>query len=464
MRRRLVASMVGLVGVVLVAHDVPLALHLSEIERDRLTTSIERDAFTIGGQISPALTRSEPDRAALIADVVSSFGVDPLSTVIVVDADGYLIAGTDSTHVAGDDYVSRPEIAAALLGNPSSGSRPSVTIGEELVYVAIPVLSGAEVLGAVRITYPKSVLDARVNEELRGILLAAAVSIAMAIAVAVLFARTVSRPIEDLRHATEQFASGDLDVLAPESGPRETRQLARSFNAMARRMGNLIDRQRSFAGDASHQLRTPLTALRLRLEQASEVAASDTEALREHLEEARDETDRLTHLVEQLLQLARAEGSVLQATEFDLAELIQARIEQWNYLAAEHEIEILPAKVSSIRVTASEFALREILDNYLANAIEASPAGARIEVIVIEGDFDLDVVVRDNGVGLTDDQRSRAFDRFWRAPSESNRRLGSGLGLAVVAQLADAAGMRVELRSAPTGGIDASVKVNCNIQ
>ncbi|NDC27672.1 MAG: two-component sensor histidine kinase, partial [Actinobacteria bacterium] len=193
--------MVGLVGVVLIAHDVPLASHLREIERDRLTTSIERDAFTIGGQISPALTTAEPQREQTIADIVGAFDVDSSSTVVVVDRNGYLISSTDPTHSLGDDYVSRPEIAAALLGNPSSGSRPSVTVGEDLVYVAVPVLSGAEVLGAVRITYPKSVLNARVNEQLRGLLIAAAVSIAMAIAVAILFARTVSRPLEDLRQA-----------------------------------------------------------------------------------------------------------------------------------------------------------------------------------------------------------------------------------------------------------------------
>ncbi|NDD86306.1 MAG: ATP-binding protein, partial [Actinobacteria bacterium] len=104
-------------------------------------------------------------------------------------------------------------------------------------------------------------------------------------------------------------------------------------------------------------------------------------------------------------------------------------------------------------------ALREILDNYLDNAIEASPVGSRIEVIVVQEANDLDIVVRDHGRGLTDEQRRNAFDRFWRAPGDSNRRSGSGLGLAVVAQLADAAGLRVELRSSPSGGIDASVKV-----
>jgi len=452
-------SMVGLVAVVLIAHDVPLASHLREIERDRLTTSIERDAFTIGGLISPALTGSDETRSADVDGIVDGFVADSSSTVVVVDASGYLISSTDPAHSVGDDYVSRPEISAALLGNPSSGSRPSLTVGEDLVYVAVPVLSGAEVVGAVRITYPKSVLDSKVNEQLQGLLVAAVVSIAMAVAVAIFFARTVSRPLEDLREATDELAAGNLDVVAVEDGPRETRQLARSFNAMARRLGNMITRQKSFAGDASHQLRTPLTALRLRLEQASEVATHDPRLAKEHLEEALNETDRLSHLVEQLLQLARAEGAVLESTTFDVSALASDRVENWKYLAAERSITIGASVSDTCEVATSELAVREILDNYIDNAIDASKAGGRIDVIVVDKVSSVDVIVRDEGKGLSSDERNRAFDRFWRASGDSNRRNGSGLGLAVVSQLADASGLTVALLPSPSGGVDACVSI-----
>lgn len=456
MRRWLLTAMVGLVGVVLVAHDIPLSSYLRRIERNRLTTSIERDAFTIAGRVSPVVASATPESATSIDAVLQSSARDAASTVVVIDEGGYLLSSTNPNDLAGEDYADRPEVATALLGEPTSGSRFSSTVGEEIVYVAVPVLSGSEVLGVVRITYPKSILDSRVNEQRRSLLFAAGVSLAMAMFVALVFARQVSRPLEQLKGATNDLAEGNLNVLAPETGPPETRQLASSFNAMAKRLGGLIERQRQFAGDASHQMRTPLTALRLRLEQASEQIESDPAVAREHLEEAMNETDRLSNLVEQLLRLARSEAAVLERTEIDLAALINGRVEEWRYLASEQGVTVAASAMPKLSVRTSELALREILDNYLDNALDVSPPGSTVVLLVERDETSVSVIVRDQGPGMRDEERKHAFDRFWRASGNVNRP-GSGLGLAIVSQLADAAGMKVELREAPTKGIDAVV-------
>ncbi len=459
MKKRLLVAMVGLVGVVLVAHDVPLALHLSQIERDRLTTAIERDAFTIGGKITPTLTLEDPERRSAINAVLDEYLQTKSGTIVVVDSNGYLLSSTDLSVTPGTDYVGRPEIATALLGDPSSGTRLSNTLGGDLVYVAVPVLSGAEVLGAVRITFPKSVLDQSVRDQLQGLLLAASVSIAMAIVVALVFARTVSKPLDKLRATTDILASGDLTATALEEGPGETRQLARSFNAMAKRLGGLIDRQRAFAGDASHQLRTPLTALRLRLEQAGELIASSPELAQVHIDEALNETDRLTHLTEQLLRLARAEGAVLEKENIDVSEIVRDRAQEWQYLADEHEVEIIVQAPDSLMINTNQLAVREIIDNYMDNALEVAPPKSQINLTVLALVDSVEIVVSDSGRGMSLQQRERAFDRFWRADADSNRRTGSGLGLAIVAQLAQASGLRVELRESPTGGVDAVVGI-----
>lgn len=459
MKTRLLAVMVGLVVIVLIVHDVPLSTHLAQIERDRLTTTIQRDAFTIGGRVTPLMNLVGAIRTRAIMAVLDDYSRRSDGIVVVIDDKGYLAASSDQTASVGEDYVHRPEIASALLGTPTSGTRPSTTLGGELVYVAVPVRSGADVLGVVRITYPKSVVDARVNQNLRGILLTASFSVAMAVIVALLFARFVTRPLDDLRRTTEKFSDGDLKAIAQESGPPETRKLASSFNVMARRLGRMIDQQRSFSGNASHQLRTPLTALRLRLEQASDLVVSDPSEAQNHLEEALSETERLSHLVEQLLQLARAEGLMLPTEDLDIGILVTDRVEQWSSLAEERGIVLITDVSSKLHGRGNAMALGEILDNYIDNALEVSPIRSTVRVTAQVGNDAVEIIVGDEGPGLSDEQCSRAFDRFWRGDEQSNRRSGSGLGLAIVSQLANASGYRVELRKSPRGGIDAVVTV-----
>lgn len=457
MRKRLILSMVGLVLAVLLAHDIPLARHLSKIERDRTVTAIERDAFTYGARLSPILGANSENVEVEVQAVIDEYSEVAEGIVVVIDASGYLLASNDPDAIIGSDYVSRPEIATALLGDATSGTRMSNTLGAELAYVAVPVYSGVDVVGVLRITFPQSVLDSDVNDRLRGVLMSGVFSILMAIAVAIIFARGVARPLLKLREATDELAKGNLSSYAEIQGPKETKQLARSFNAMALRLGGLIERQRAFAGDASHQLRTPLTSLRLRLEQASDRVDVSPDVAREHIDAALAETERLGKLVEQLLHLARSEGAVLEKERINISDVIETKASEWHYLADERGISITTDSKPWVFAHTNLLALTEIIDNYMDNALEVSSEGSTISIIANSVDSQIEIIVRDEGRGLTDDQRLRAFDRFWRNSIDSNKRQGSGLGLAIVSQLAQAGGLTVELRESPKGGVDAVV-------
>jgi hypothetical protein len=455
MRKRLLVAMVGLSLVTLLIHDVPLSLHLQEIERDRIITSLQRDAFTLSNQVSPLMGDEVAAREVEIQKVLDGFEVVNEETAIVVDKYGYLMASTATTFTVGSDYASRPEVSAALLGSPTSGTRLSNSIGGELVYVAVPVFSGAQVRGVVRVTLPTSILDSRVREQLRNVLAAAFATILLAVLVAFVFARSVSKPIEKLRRATDRFAGGDLSANADAGGPKEIRKLAQSFNDMALRISGLVKRQKSFAGDASHQLRTPLTALRLRLEQATTSIDNSPELAKEHIEEAMNEADRLSHLVEQLLQLARTEGAVLERSTCDISHFFEERADEWDALAAERGLVIQRSIAAGLHANVSQVALREIVDNYIDNAFESSATGGVIEFIAEKQSSHIELIIRDSGKGLTKEQRESAFERFWRGADSANRRSGSGLGLSIVSQLAQASGLAVELRESPKGGVDA---------
>jgi signal transduction histidine kinase len=349
--------------------------------------------------------------------------------------------------------VKRPEIATALLGDATSGTRMSNTLGAELAYVAVPVYSGVDVVGVLRITFPQSVLDADVNLRLRGVLMSALVSVIMAILVAVIFARGVARPLLKLREATDELAKGNLSSYAEEGGPKETKQLARSFNTMALRLGGLIERQRAFAGDASHQLRTPLTALQLRLERATEMLETDPAGAAERIEAAMVEADRLQRLVEGLLVLSRSENADKIIRDIcDASQIAHERFENWEALAGEQDITLILDVPESAMIYAIPGALEQVIDNYIDNALGIVPANSTITVkISVESEL-TKISVIDEGPGIPEADIAKAFNRFWRARSDTH---GSGLGLAIVDRLATASGGRAELVNLSPKGLSA---------
>jgi len=354
----------------------------------------------------------------------------------------------------GEDFTNRPEILDALAGRPVTGERVSTTLGTDLFYVAVPVISSNTTVGAVRITAPASTISGAVNSRLAGLGAVVLISVVIAVIAAFALAGAITRPITRLTATTRRLAAGDLSDRADEdSGPPEVRSLARSFNTMVGRLEQMVDRQRGFAGTASHQLRTPLTALRLRLESA---AVADEQQLGDHLEAALAETDRLGRIIEGLLVLSRAEGADVTLERSDARAVIRERCEHWEPLADEHEVRLVVAiDDAPMPVLVVPTALEQIIDNYIDNALDVAPRGSTITVGAEPVDDGVEIRVRDEGPGLSAEERAEAFGRFWRA--EGANPGGTGLGLAIVRQLAESSGGRAELRHGPDGGIDAVV-------
>jgi signal transduction histidine kinase len=369
-----------------------------------------------------------------------------------VNGDAIAVAGSDDTTV-GEDFSNRQEIEDVLsTGNPTTGQRFSRTLGEDLFFVAVPVLSGDDVVGAVRLSAPEEVVTDRANSRVRGLLGVALISLAIAVFVAWLVARSVTRPLRRLEAATAELAQGNLRTRAStEDGPSEIRSLAASFNSMASRLQQLVARQRDFAGTASHQLRTPLTALRLRLEQLA--IEGDTDA--ETVQAALDETDRLHRMIEGLLMLSRAEDAAVGPEQIDLAVIAAGRAEHWRPLAEERGVRLAVSVPETAPAMAVPGAAEQIVDNLVDNALEVSPSGSTLTIEVRRGRHLAELHVIDEGPGLPPEHRAAAFDRFWRGEDASPG--GSGLGLAIVHQLAAAGDGAAELRAAPSGGVDAVV-------
>jgi signal transduction histidine kinase len=451
--RRLLLGYLGLVVVVLAALEVPLGIQYARSERRTLETKVERDATTLASLAQEALRRPTRPTLAPVASIAYGYRRDTGGRVVIVDTRGRGVVDTNPRGIGAESFASRPEVASALRGAVASGTRHSQTLGKSLLYVAVPVASAGRVRGAVRITYPMSAVDDRIRRY--WLVLAAIAGIVLAVASVIGFrvAAFVVRPLDRLQQAAAAFGGGDLAARAPqEEGPPEVRALATTFNDMAARLEQLVRSQDEFVADASHQLRTPLTALRLRLENLARDVAPPGEG---ELAAALAEVERLADLIDALLALARADAGTAPADRVDLGELVRERVEAWSALAHERGVELARRADGGTTALAGEERVRQVLDNLVENAVEVSPRGGTVTVEIDHTSPWVELRVRDEGPGMKPEERRRAFDRFWRGRGGE----GSGLGLAIVRRLVEADGGTVELRGDEGEGIEAVVRL-----
>jgi signal transduction histidine kinase len=446
----LVFVMVAFTAIVLLVQGIPLASYLRTVERDRIVTGLERDAFTLAGASEEALQTGAPNEAENVQAAASRYAATSGARVVVVDSQGAVTASSDGTDLQ-ENYTNRPEIQAALGGSPTAGERESQSAGETLLYVAVPVRSGSDILGAVRITYPAAEVDAVVDDKVRLLAIVGLVTLLAAAGIAVLLAGVVTGPLRRLRETSEAIADGDLTARVDTDTIGELRSVAGAFNRMAERVESLVVAQRGFAGDASHQLRTPLTALRLRLDALEDTAHGDPAEVARSVDAMQGDVDRMQRMVDGLLVLARADGAPHELVAVDPLLIARDRVEAWEPLTAEHDVSItLSEPTTGIgTVAAAPEALEQIIDNFIDNAVEVAPKASTIEVSVAVRPGCVAIAVEDHGPGMSAEEKSRAFDRFWRGDQS---RPGSGLGLAIVKALADASGATVRIDDAEHGG------------
>jgi signal transduction histidine kinase len=281
----------------------------------------------------------------------------------------------------------------------------------------------------------------------------AAIAMIAAALLAFGLARWVSRPLAGLDTAAGRLADGDLDIRAVvDSGPPELRRLATTFNTMAGRLEALVHGNRAVIADVSHQLRTPLAALRLRLDLLAADPDPDPETTGHELAGALEELARLSRLVDGLLAVARAENVVPVPTAVDVAEVARERVVAWHPVADDRGI-VLEAGTrarSPVLAWMGEGHLEQVLDNLIANALDALSAGEHVTVTTTATTAGARISVADDGPGMSAEERERAFLRF--TTSNPN---GTGLGLAIVHRLVTSNGGTAKLTETPGGGLTA---------
>jgi signal transduction histidine kinase len=263
-----------------------------------------------------------------------------------------------------------------------------------------------------------------------------------------------------LRNLVAAVRARDAEALAPlplAGLPSELAPLGAALNALLARLATSFDAQRSFVADAAHELRSPLTALKLQLDLARR--APDDASRTQALAELAAGTERMRHLIEQLLVLAHAEpgGAESALADADLAEVARQAAADTVPLAAANAVDLELDAPQPQLVRADAAALRILVRNLVDNAVRYAGRGGRVLVQVTGEGSQAVVRVDDSGPGIPPEEHARVFDRFYRR--DSGESTGSGLGLAIVRAIAQRHGAQVSLADSPLGGLRAEVRM-----
>jgi two-component system, OmpR family, sensor kinase len=454
LRVRLLGAVTYVLLLAIVAFGIPLAVSLTARVNAEVRTQAQAQAdlvaATAGDLLAPA---GRGQLTTLVHTASASIG----GRVMIVNATGHVLVDSAGPAEVGVSYLSRPEIRRALSGQQVQVQRASRTLGKEILATAVPIIHNGRPSGAVRVTQSISAVHQAVLRVELAIALIGLIVLALGSLAGSLLASQIGRPLRRLEATARRVAQGDLRARATIEGSLEQRSLSSSFNEMTDRIARLLTAQQDFVADASHQLRTPLTGLMLRLEEARACAAAP-DAVRE-LDAAIAEVDRLSHTVDELLLLSRAGQRRLAGAAVDLGELASDAVMRFTAEATEHGITLVGRREGDPgAVWAARADLERALDALLENALRYSPAGSTVAVVGAPGRIE----IRDHGPGVPTEERELVFERFRRGRSGLTGLPGHGLGLPIARELAREWGGEITLAAGAEGGTVAILSLEAH--
>jgi signal transduction histidine kinase len=452
LRLRLVLAFGYVLLFAIIALEVPLTLNFSRRVDSEIKAEASAGAQAVAAAASGRLTNG-PALAALAREQGQRLG----GRVLVVDARGRVLVDSDGGATRGTPYASRPEIGQALRGATSQGTRHSDSLGADLLYTAVPIVNAGRAAGAVRLTQSVKAVNDEVRRDVVALLALGAAVLALGLGLAWAIAGSLSRPLRGLARTARQIAAGDLHTRATPTGSAEQVEVANAFNDMTDRLVRALDAQRDFVANASHQLRTPLTGLRLRLESAS-LRADDAD-LKRDLVAGELETERLAKLLSNLLRLAQEGQPPTTATSIALGAVAERAAGRWRDQAEldGHAIELAGTGEANVHASAGD--LDTMVDNLVENALNYTAPDTPIRIEWGHDARGAFVAVLDRGDGIDPEEAERIFDRFYRGSASRGGTVpGTGLGLAIVDALARRWGARATLSARAGGGTRAELR------
>lgn len=274
-------------------------------------------------------------------------------------------------------------------------------------------------------------------------------------------ARSVSRPVEAMHTATRLMARGDFSTRIPErwsAKHNELGDLSRDFNAMAERIGTLVDHERVILQDLSHELRSPLARLLASLHLASR--QNPTPVALTHIERAESEVAHMDRITSEMLALSRMEADLpgVEREWIDLVGLATRCAESARLEAGRRSVQIRLTHEGQPRVLGSEILIERVIDNLISNAVKFSPETGTVEVTVRQASSCSELRIRDQGPGVPEEDIERLFQPFYRG-ANATLACGHGLGLSIVRRVVNLHGGDVQLRNAEPHGLEVTLRM-----
>ncbi len=457
---RLILShlLVSLISIVLIS--VYAGGTLYSATRTQVEHRYEDLAFAAADLLEHHLLEYQENRSVqpnLSISIAKLFRNNPEVRYTVYDSTGRAIVDNSGDLSVSLPAADRPEVMRVLSGDNLEGEYIARNAqGGEILNLAVAVTDKTAIIGAVAMQVPaeNALLAARRS---LATLIASALVVALAIsAVGYYLARNLAVPISHLTDTAESLARGEMDARAnsPEV-PVELNRLAHSFNIMAERLQAYVHELRSFVANASHELRTPLTSIKLRVESLRNGALDDPSVADRFLAEIESEVDRLSCMVNEMLDLSRIEGGLSeeQRIPVSLAQIVEDVYATFLARAQRADIEFIRHVDPSVPpLLGDEEQLRRMLYNLIDNAIKYTPHNGKLEIILerVGSEHISRLVVRDSGFGITKNQLPHIFERFYRVEATRPRYgppQGTGLGLAITKSIVENHGGTISVSS-----------------
>ncbi len=420
-------------------------------------TSLRSAAAAINTAVSGLEELTEENVAA----AMTSIEQEGVSRVVVTNPYGRVLYDTREVGSAKGYYVLYTELVEALRGNSAVSS--VYENGAFYSSAAQPVLYRNQVIGGVYV-YEYDTQQAALLEDLRGNLLRISIAVAaLVVLLSMAFSRSLTHRLANLQNAIRGVREGAYNQRAILSGHDEYTQIAEEFNALVERLQETENARRQFVSDASHELKTPLAAIRLLTDSILQNDGIDPETVREFVSDIGQESDRLARITEDLLRLTRLDSGELETpSRVEVAPVLDRVIRMLRPVAAAKSISVTSQIPNGAQVVATPGELHQILYNLAENAIKYNRIGGFVRIQAQVGPETTTITVEDNGIGIPAEDLTHVFKRFYRVDKARSRAAGgTGLGLSIVSDTVSRRGGAIRAENIPDGGTRFVVVLPC---